>query len=880
MSSFRVLLMRVWSVFRRQQLDADLSEEVRTHLELLAADYERRGMTPVQARHAARRAFGGVQQMTESYRDWRGLPWVEILWQDTRYAGRQLRRAPGFAVAAIVTLGLAIAAAVTVFSVVDAVLFRQLTYPNAARLVAMYSRLDPFGRIPVSDSQVRAWRESLNSVEGIALIFGYDANLSGAGEPERVSAARVTPELFRMLGAEPQIGRALRDDEDMPGRDRVVVISNQLWRRRFAADPAVVGRTMTLDGEPYEVVGVLPDDFRFPRVSHLYSIPGEFGRPDVWKPFALPENDPFSGLNFAAIGRLRNGVTIRQAQAELDAVQRALIESLGSGNATIPGELVPLRDQITGGSRRGLEVLLAVVLAVLVIACVNVTNLILARSATRQRELAVRSSIGASRGRLARQLFTEGLVLVVAGGALGAVLAALFVRLLILRTPIDVPRLDEVRFDSGGLWFAALTVLAAATIIGVLPAWRLSRQSPHDTLKASGGQRGSSPSGRLTQATLVTAQISVTVVCAIVAGLLLQSLVRVLSVDKGFEPQRVVTATLDLAGPRYAPRRVLLQRELIERLRAVPGVTSVAIGSQQLLSGVGMNFRVLAEGTAVPPLERPLANFRGVNADFFETLSIAIDRGSTFTETDNRRIAVVSRSLARQLWPGQDAVGKRLRRGPDNSPPIEVIGVADDIRASRLEQAPGLIVYVPFYQLPVSQVALAVKTSVDSASTASAVRQVIRQIDPELPVAALGTLDDVVAESVAQRRFLTLLIILLAGAALALVVIGVYGVVSQGVAQRTSEIGLRMALGAQRETVIRMVLSQAWRLVALGLLAGVLMALASGTLIRSMLFDVMPYDVATIVACCVTLAGAATLAAYVPARRASRVDPIVALRAE
>jgi putative ABC transport system permease protein len=378
----------------------------------------------------------------------------------------------------------------------------------------------------------------------------------------------------------------------------------------------------------------------------------------------------------------------------------------------------------------------------------------------------------------------------------------------------------------------------------------------------------------------VTAQVSLTVICAIVAGLLLQSLVRLLSVDKGFEPQRVVTATLDLAGPRYAGRRMTLQRELIARLRNVPGVTSVAIGSQQLLSGAGMNLRVLADGTTMPVLERPLANFRAVSPEFFRTLGIPIVGGRTFSETETRNVAVISQSTADQLWPGQNAVGKRFRRGPDDSPPIEVIGVAGDVRASRLEQPPGLIVYVHNFQSPISQVSLAVKTAVAPATLATVVRDVIRNLDPELPVAALGTMDDVVAQSVAERRFLTTLVLLLAGAALVLAAIGVYGVVSQGVARRTPEIGVRLALGARRESVVRLILSEAWALVGIGLLAGVPIALALGSLVRSMLFGIVPHDVATIVACCITIAGAATLAAYLPARRASRLDPMVALRAE
>jgi len=721
----------------------------------------------------------------------------------------------------------------------------------------------------------------LKSFDGMALIFGYEVNLSGSGEPERVAAARVSPELFRILGVQPQLGRLLREDEDLPGRDHIVVVSHELWRRRFSGDPAVIGQTISVDGEPYEIVGVLPADFRFPAVSRLYSIPIDAARPEIWKPFALPENDPFTGTNFAAIGRLATGVTIDQAQAEVDALERALLQARGRTNATYPADLVPLRDQITGGSRRGLEVLLAAVGAVLLIACVNITNLILARSSARRRELAVRSALGASGRRLAWQLFTEGVVLASLGGVIGVAVAMLAVRVLVLAAPIDIPRLDEVHFDAGILRFTVVVVAITAAVVGLLPALRVLGASTQNTLtglkhSASMPERRA----RVTQSTLVAMQVSLTLVCAITAGLLLQSLTRLLSVDKGFDEQDVITATLNLAGPKYTGRRVTLQRELIDRLQQVPGVTSVATSSQQLLGGTGMNLRVVPEGSTVPVLERPLATFRSVNSDYFRSLGVAFERGRTFGETDKAPVAVISRSTAERLWPGQDAVGKRFRRGPDTLPPVEIVGVVLDVRTSRLEQPPGLTIYLPYWQSPSAEIALAVKTSIDASAVAPAIRSVVRSLDSELPVANLSTMANVVADSVGERRFLTSLVALFAIGALMLAAVGIYGVVSQSVTQRTSEIGLRVALGARREAVVRMVLSEAWRLVAVGLLVGVPIALASGSLLSSMLFDVVPGDAATVAAACLVLIVAATLAAYMPARRASRVDPIVALRAE
>jgi putative ABC transport system permease protein len=888
----RMLLSRIRSLFQGRQLDDDLDADVRAHLDLLTADYVRGGMAPEQARLAARRAFGGVEQMKETYRDRRGLPWIEVLRQDVAYAGRQLRQRPGLAITAILTLGLSIAAAIAVFTVVDGVLFRPLTYPEADRLVVVHSRVAQFGRIPVSDAQFRVWRTSLKSFDGMALLWAYAVNLSGSGEPERAAAARVSPDLFRILGVRPQLGRLLRDDEDQPGRDRVVLLSDQLWRRRFSADRGIVGRAIVVNGVPHEVVGVLPADFRFPRISRLYSIPVDADRPHLWKPLALTENDPLSGLNFAAIGRLSSGVTIQQAQSEMGALQPTIVPlaAPGGGNATIPGELVPLQEQITGASRRGLEVLLAAVGAVLLIACVNVTNLILSRSATRRRELAVRTAVGATRGRLMRQLFTEGVVLSLAGGLVGVAMATVAVRLLVLTAPLDMPRLDEVRIDADVLWFTALITMTTALIVGFLPAWRLPRVSLHDAMKQSGAHSHTAggAGSRVTQSVLVAGQVTATAVCAIIAGLLFHSLLRVLTVDKGFATAKIVTADLELAGPQYIGRRLPFQRSLLERLRALPGVTAVGLSGQQLLTGTGVNLRVLAEGATVPALERPLVNLRTVNADFFRTFGIAIREGQTFGDADTRRVAVVSASTAARLWPGESAVGKRFRQGPDTSAPIEVVGVAADVRASRLEQPAGLIVYVPYFQAPAAQlsfsarasVSLSVERTADLGTVTAGVRRVVRELDRALPLASLRTMEEVVAESVGERRFLTTLVLLFALMTVLLAAMGIYGVVSQGVAQRTSEIGLRVALGAQRSAVLQMVLRDAWRLLSIGVAIGVPIALLSGSALRAILFEVAPDDGGTIAVVCLLLAGVATAAAYAPARRASRIDAMVALRNE
>jgi putative ABC transport system permease protein len=878
----RALLFRLRALFTRNRIERELDDEVRTHLQMLADEYVRHGMTPEQARHAARRAFGGVEQMKETYRDRGAMRWVEVLIQDVRYAGRQLRRKPGAAIVAILTLAISIGATVAVFALVRNVLFRPLPYSSADRLVAIHSRVAQFGRIPVSDAQYRAWRGASRSIDGMALLWAYAVNLSGSGDPERIVAARVSPDLFRMLDVRPQLGRLLREDEDQPGRDRVVLLGDRLWRRRFGADRQIVGKTIAVNGEPYEVVGVLPGDFSFPRISRLYAIPVNAGQPELWKPLAIRETDPLSGLNFAALGRLANGVTIRQAQSELDALQRTIVPAKGpgGGNAMIAGELTPLREQIVGASRLALEILLAAVGAVLLIACLNVTNLILFRSVARRREFAVRCAIGASRARLARQLFTEGVVLAIVGGAVGIVLAAICVRLLVLQAPIDIPRLEEVRIDAGMLQWAALITFSVAAVVGLLPAIRLPRLSLANGLRDVAGQgHWHRRPSRGIQAALVVGQVGATAACAIVAGLLVQSLVGVLAVDKGFETGHVVTTDVDLAGPGYLGRRVPFERSMIERLEALPGVTSVGLSSEQLLGGAGMNLRLLAEGTSLPVQERPLANVRAVSPGFFRTFGIPIQRGQVFNDGESRPVAVVSTSTAVRLWPGENPVGKRFRRGPDSSMPIEVVGVAGDVRASRLEQPPGLIVYVPYWQSPIAQFSIAVKAARDAVAVVSGVKASIRALDPALPTSQ-RTMDEIVADAVGERRFFTLLVFLFAVIALLLAALGIFGIISQGVALRTSEIGLRMALGAQRSTVRRMVLAEAWSLVAIGLAIGIPLALASGSALRAILFGVTPSHIPTIATVCGIVAVVATVASYAPARAASRVDSMVALKTE
>lgn len=880
----RAWLSRLAALFRRRRLDDALDADVEAHLDLLAADYERRGYSPEDARLAARRAFGAVEPMKEIYRDRRGLQWIDAVGQDARYALRQLRREPSFALAAALTLGIAIGAVAAVFSVVNAVLLRPLPFAEAERLVTIHQTTPGLGRIPVSDQHFAAWR-SLGSFENIALLWASDASVGGGGSPERIAVGRVSPSLFRTLGVQPRRGRLLRDDEDVPGRDRVAVISDELWRVRFGADAAIVGRTIELDGEPHDIVGVLPAGFRFMPVSRLYSIPFGGGRPQVWKPIALRESDLIRGFNFAAIGRLKSGVSMAQAQTEMDALQRTLPANDLGLPPPVGAVMTPLRDQVTSRSRTGLQLLLAAVAVVLAIACVNLANLLLARTSSRGREVAVRTAIGATRARVIRQFLTESVVLAALGGLVSLGVAAVAMRALVLIAPSGIPRLDEVAFDGPTVGFAALLSAAAGLVVGVVSSSRVARVRGPETLQGAHARDTGSRAARRVQSTLVVAEIALSAACLVTAGLLARSFLNLVTIDRGFTTANVLTADVALSGPQFAgpagaPARVAAQRGVVDAVTAVPGVLTVGITTQQVLSGEGFNTRPLAEGSSVPPPRRPLTPLRGVTAGYFSAMGIRVVRGAVFADAEPRRVAVISSALADRLWPGQDPIGRRFRRGSDTSPLIEVVGVVEDVRAIRLEAAPTYGIYLPYAQFSLGQLSMAIKVAGDPAAFPSIVVAALRAVDPELAISAVRSMDEVLIDSVAEQQFLMGLVLLFAAAAIGLVGAGVYGVMAYAVGQRRAEIGVRLALGARPGLVQRGVMAAAGRLVLTGLAAGAVLVALGGKSLAPLLFGVNAYDAVTGLGACLLIGAIAALAAYVPARRASRVNPVLALKSQ
>jgi len=799
-----------------------------------------------------------------------------------------LRKDRGFHAIAIATLALGIGANTAIFSVVDGVILRPLAYRDSQQLAVIHEVVPKFSNIapmiPVNAMHFLEWRKTAHSFSEMALIGGTTYNLTGSGEPARIPVARVSPSLFAMLGIQTLIGRTFLEEEDQPGRDRVVILNENLWRQRFGADPNALGRKIVLNGNPYQIVGVLPASFHFPKMSQLFALTMAGEEPQLWKPFGLrdDEKSEMGDFNYVCIARLGPGVSSSQALSELNVIQGNITGRL-SETVELRAALVLLQEQITGRSRSGLQLMLAAVGAVLLIACVNIANLLLAKAATRQKEISIRSAIGASSGRLVRQTMVESLLLSSLGGLTGLLIAYAAIRLILASAPVDIPRLDEIHLDARVLLFTMGISILSGLLFGVLPAWRFAKADPQDAMRS--GARGSTAGqgiGRI-RSLLVTLEVGLSAMCLVAGGLLLHSFFKLLEVDRGFDTQRIVTVSLNLPATRYPDieKRGLFVHSLLDRVKVLPGVTSAGVSNMLPLGGEGANNLIAPEGTKLPLMERPLADIRQISPDYFRTLGIPLRAGRFFGDADRgRNVALISPLTAERLWPGQNPLGRRFQVGGDQSPLNEVIGIAGDVRGVSLNKNPSPTVYLPYWQRNFNQISLAVKTAMDPLAASSAIRTAIPAVDPELPVPAFRTMDEIVAESVAQRRFQMTLVLMFGLTALLLASLGIYGVVSYSVAQRTNEMGIRMALGAPLNGIRNLVLRQSLPPVVLGLGAGVVASLALSRLLSSLLFGIRAADPATIVAVSALLSTVAIVAAYIPARRATKVDPITALRYE
>jgi putative ABC transport system permease protein len=808
---------------------------------------------------------------------------MATLLQDLRYGIRMLAKNPGFTAVAVLTLALGIGANTAIFSVVNSILLRPLAYRESQQLYLIQEIVPQMAKfyplLAANLPDFRIWQKDCHSFESIAVADSASADLTAAGEPEVIHGVRASANIFEVLGVRPQLGRSFLADEDETGRGRVVVLTDEFWRSHFHADAALVGQTITFDGAPYQVAGILPPSFHFPRQLGGNIFPE---RIDFFEPLnglRDYEKGLIGEFDFAAIGRLKPGVSPERALAELNVVQAQIALQAKEG-VDLRAAITPLEAEVVGSARRGLILLLGAVGAVLLIVCVNLANLLLARVPARMREAAIRAALGASRWQLFRRMLTESLLLGAIGGGLGIWLASLGVAWLVRAAPSGLPRLDEVQMDVRVLWFAVVLSIFTGAIFGVLPAWRVAHSEPQEVLKSGSLAAGEGRRARRLRESLIGFEVGLSTLLLIVAGLLTSSLLHLLRVSTGFATENVLTADIDMPPQVYSEANVRLHfyNTLLDRLRALPGVRAAGWVSILPLEGEGS-----VTGIDIPPghsVSPPLANYRRVSPDYFTAIGIPLLHGRTFKESDRgRNVVIVSESVAARFWPGQDPIGKTCLTewGPEEAD--EVIGVVGDIHTVKLDKPPVMMVYVPDMAAPQSA-SIVLRTSMDPRGAAAAVRQAIHATDAQVPIVALRPMIELVSKSVESRRFQMLLALLFAVCAISLAALGIFGVVAYSIEQRRHELGIRLALGAQFSDLRRMVLRQGMRPVLAGLVIGIGASLVTGRLIESLLFGVSALDPPTLAFVAFVVVTVAAAACYLPARRAMRVDPMVALRYE
>jgi len=802
------------------------------------------------------------------------------------YALRTLWNDRGFAATAVLSLAIGIGANTAIFSLVSGVLLRPLEFPDPQRLVAISISTPQFRDgepLPINLGQLVEWRRRTHSFESIGAYRNTTMSLIGEGRPELISGAQVSANFFDVLGVHPRFGRSFLEPEDHYGQHQVVMLADSIWRRRFGGDPSVVGRKITLGGTPYIIVGVLPPDFEFPKQ------PSDIGnrlngRMEMFRPLAYEPDDlvPHAGdLNYAAIARLHPGVSIERASAELTATEAAIDAQIGGESWHIVPAITPLQQKLTGDVRQSLIVLMAAVGAVLLVLCVNLANLSLSRAAGRAREAAIRTALGASRWQLARQSLAETGVVAALGGGLGVVFALFGLQRLLAAAPIDLPRLRDVSVDGRVLVFALSISAITALLFGILPAWRsASSGAPYETLKSTSYANAGGPTGLHLRNLLVALEVGLCAALLVTAGLFLSSFVRLTTIPRGFDIERVLAVDVALPGTKYAKDRDRTRffETVLDQARGLPGVESAAISSYLPLQGESWIDIVKTENDPRPEAQLPSANLRFISPGYFRTLHIPLRAGRDFEPSDrNHLTAVISQSLARKLWPNTSPVGRKLIDGDRVQ---EVVGVVGDARSTSLDENPVDMLYIPLWQRPQYSSSILVRTAMDPKSIAAALRAVVWSADGDVPVPEERTLEQIMSESVARRRFQMTLVLLFAIAALALAAFGTYGVVSYAVARRRAEIGIRIALGAGQGRVLRLVLRQGMTPVFAGLAAGALAAVAIGSYVSSLLFEVSPHDPVAFAIAAAVLVAVSALACWIPARRAAGVNPLDAIRYE
>lgn len=793
--------------------------------------------------------------------------------RDVRFSIRQLLKTPGFSVVAILTLALGIGASSAIFSVVNGVLLRPLPYPEPDALVRVHEVVPQYGRFSVAPANFLDWRQQSKSFERIAAYSSTSGTLTWDDGPERVQGASVSWDLFDLLKVRPALGPGFEEKHDRPGGNNVLVLSHGLWLRRFGGDPNVIGRSINFSGTPATILGVMPEGFYFP------SRTAEF-----WRPIAInPANAPRGAHFIGVVARLKPGVSLDQSGAEMKGIAERLALQYPDNSANESAEVVGLLEQVVGTIRPALITLLFAVGVVVLIVCANIANLLLVRASIREKEVAIRTALGAGRSRLVMQMLAESLVLSFTGGALGLLLAYLAIPAIRTLSAGGIPRVADVAIDGTVLLFTLAASLLTGIIFGLVPAWQSSRAGASTALK-EGGRSNVGGGGRWMRSVLLVGEVALSLVLLVGAALLLRSFTKLTSVDPGFDPEGVLAFQVSLPGASYGDDGKVQQYydSLLQRLAAAPAVKSVAAVQSLPIRGSYV-LSVEIKGKPVPkPGEEPSANYRAVTPGYFKTLGIPVLRGRTFTPQDSAtsaRVAMVDEAFVRKHYPGEDPLGRRIDIG-NGTDDAEIIGIVGSVNYTGLDALPSPTMYMPTSQDLFSTMWVMAKTDGDPNALSGTVRQAVRELDSRLPAYSLTPLSDVISESVAQQRFSMLLILLFGLVALFLSAVGLYGVVAYTVSLRTREIGLRMAIGAMPSDVMKMILGGGMKLAALGVVLGVVAALALSQLVEAMLFEVEPSDPASFAATAVLLLAVAALACYIPARRAMRVDPMVTLQQE
>ncbi len=889
MTWIRVIVARCRGLLLRKGVEANLNEELDGHIEMLVEDNLRRGMAPDDARYAALRNFGGTEQMKEEYREQRGLPMLETLAEDVRYGFRQLRRNAGFTLVAILTLALGIGANTAIFSAVYAVLLKPLPFSNAGQLVRVFEANDRagIGGTACSYLEFREWQRQNHVFSAMAAVAAHELNLTGRGEPMVVRVGDVTSEFFSVLGVKPLLGRAFLAADDQPGAAPVVVLSYDLWRSRFAADPSLVGSSIDLDKKSFTVVGVMPARFQF---SFFDEGPGrQLWIPIVQDPlFGPPAMQPLQHL-YTALARLKPGISEAQAEAEMQTVGNRLWPEFRPGDKGWVIRTASVRVAVTGEDASApLFVLLAAVGLVLLIACANVANLLLARATSRAREFAVKAALGASRGRILRQLLTESAVLGLLGATLGIALAYWGVRGLSGLLPRSFPRADSIQVEGWVLVFALVLSLGASLLFGLAPALFAADPRLHSTLQESSGRPGEGKDRRRVRNLLVVTEVALAMALLIGAGLFIRSFASLMSVNPGFETHHILRAEVSLPRFQYSmPQQwVTFSNEALERIQSEPDLRDTAEVLPMPIADQSVNLPFsIVNGPPLPPGRTITADYATISPNYFQVVGIPLLRGRYFSRQDvisSPRVVIVSAELARLYFPHRDPIGQQLVFGflSDPSGRREIVGVVGDTRAVALSRPPGPALYVPFSQAPLWGVGLVTKTSSSASAAAQEIAAKVHEVDPDLPVTDVQWMTEVVDTSLGQARLRTWLLGLFGVMALILAAAGIFGVISYSVSRRTHEFGIRMALGAGANEILRLVLKEALGLALAGVVIGIAVALGLARPVSSLLFGVRATDPVTLIVLPLVLTGAALLAAYLPARRATRVDPLAALRTE